>query len=225
VIKHLPWLAHKWFKTCQNTHEHCIREQSRIPSRLIDIGQSHTNDQIRLCTTDIPPDIQYMTLSHCWGQPKFLTLTQSNLESLRKAIDFQGLTKTFQDAVNITRQFGFRYLWIDSLCIIQGGEEDWPVEAGHMSSIYRGSSLNIAATGAQNGHDGLFFSRKVGLVQRVLVKLGVEEDLFAAIDGRLHERCVNQSLYANVRGSFKNAPWLPGPYTLVKTRFSGNAAL
>lgn len=34
------------------------------------------------------------------------------------------LPKTGQDAVFIVRKLGFRYLWVDSLCIIQDDEDD-----------------------------------------------------------------------------------------------------
>jgi Heterokaryon incompatibility protein (HET) len=34
------------------------------------------------------------------------------------------LPKTFQDAVAITQMLNIRYLWIDSLCIIQDDVDD-----------------------------------------------------------------------------------------------------
>lgn len=40
-------------------------------------------------------------------------------------IDMDELPKTFQDAIVITRRLGARYLWIDSLYIIQDSVEDW----------------------------------------------------------------------------------------------------
>ncbi|KAK1502880.1 hypothetical protein CTAM01_04869 [Colletotrichum tamarilloi] len=35
------------------------------------------------------------------------------------------LSKTFQDAVLVTRRLGIKYIWIDSLCIIQDSKLDW----------------------------------------------------------------------------------------------------
>jgi hypothetical protein len=63
-----------------------------------------------------------MTLSRCWGTSSNVqrTITTSeNLEARMAGIDVSTLPKTFQDAVKITRDLGLRYLWIDSLCIIQ----------------------------------------------------------------------------------------------------------
>jgi hypothetical protein len=65
-------------------------------------------------------------------------------------IDAQSLPKTFQDAVVITRQLGIPYLWIDSLCIVQSGDDgkDWRSEALRMGQYYQYSVLTIAATNA-----------------------------------------------------------------------------
>ncbi|KAI1316224.1 heterokaryon incompatibility protein-domain-containing protein [Xylariaceae sp. FL0255] len=53
---------------------------------------------------------------------------------------------TFYDAVRVTRSLGLRYLWIDSLCIIQDDEDDWARESVKMGSIYESAALVIAAS-------------------------------------------------------------------------------
>ncbi|KAL9107667.1 MAG: hypothetical protein Q9227_007474 [Pyrenula ochraceoflavens] len=63
-------------------------------------------------------------------------------------VPVEELTKTFRDAIEITRSFGLEYLWIDSLCIIQDSHSDWEHESMMMSSVYGGSTINIAAAGA-----------------------------------------------------------------------------
>jgi hypothetical protein len=64
------------------------------------------------------------------------------------------LTRTFRDAIHITRFLDLRYLWIDALCIIQLSKLDWQIEAALMSSVYGGSSSNIAVAGATDGTKG-----------------------------------------------------------------------
>ncbi|PMD19341.1 heterokaryon incompatibility, partial [Hyaloscypha hepaticicola] len=66
------------------------------------------------------------------------------------------LPKTFQDAVLITRDLGVRYLWIDSLCIIQDSDEDWEQEAARMSEVYANGYVMLAAHGSENCHGGCF---------------------------------------------------------------------
>lgn len=104
---------------------------------------------------------QYAALSHCWGPPskRPLTTTRGTLQCRLKDISFESLTKTFQDAVTVTRARGLRYLWIDSLCIIQDENSDWLNEASHMGSIYKKSQLTIAAAGASEGSFGCFMER------------------------------------------------------------------
>lgn len=105
-----------------------------------------------------------MTLSHCWGTRVPLTLTSISLDKFFHEIPFVEMPKTFQDAVMITRRLGVRYLWIDSLCIIQGSTEDWKREAAVMGEIYRYSWCNIAATKAQDSSEGCFDRRDIRLV-------------------------------------------------------------
>jgi hypothetical protein len=77
---------------------------------------------------------------------------------MEKAIPIESLPPTFQDAVHITRRLGFKYLWIDSLCIIQDSPEDWNQESGQMAYIYSNSVLTISAEAARDGSFGIFRS-------------------------------------------------------------------
>ena len=54
---------------------------------------------------------------------------------------------------------GFRYIWIDSLCIIQDDTKDWEAEAALMHQYYKLSLLTIAAADASSSEDGLFRDR------------------------------------------------------------------
>lgn len=88
-----------------------------------------------------------------------MKLLCSNLKTFRAGIPWNHLPKTFQDAVLTTRNLGFRYLWIDALCIIQDSKDDWAAEAATMANIYANSALNISATDSHNGDGGLFRRR------------------------------------------------------------------
>jgi hypothetical protein len=46
------------------------------------------------------------------------------------------LPKTFKDAIELTRRLGFQYIWIDALCIIQDGRDDWKRECSLMGEVY-----------------------------------------------------------------------------------------
>jgi hypothetical protein len=49
-----------------------------------------------------------------------------------------------------------RYLWIDSLCILQDNEADWENEAANMGLVYENASYTIAAAVAFDGTMGCF---------------------------------------------------------------------
>lgn len=106
-----------------------------------------------------------MTLSHCWGNAGFLTLRESCINEMKESILWSSLPKTFQDAVTVTMWFKIKYLWIDSLCIIQDSHEDWERESKNMKHIYKNSFLTIAASRAVDAADGLFVDRNPDVVR------------------------------------------------------------
>jgi hypothetical protein len=75
------------------------------------------------------------------------------------------LPKVFQDAIEVVRQARIRYLWIDSLCIIQNCAVDWESESKKMGDIYSNALFNIAATGFEDGCSGLFVERDPHLIE------------------------------------------------------------
>lgn len=165
----------------------------RYPSRLIDLGEATDkndrvrSDEVRLISTagllsnGPVEDRFYVTLSHCWGQAKFTTLTEQNLSQfLGRGIKINTLPRTFRDAIYFARRLSkqVRYLWIDSLCIIQGKSEaqytDWLRESSQMYLIYRNSYCNISATAATDSERGLFFGRKPRELWEDDINLNVE---------------------------------------------------
>ena len=69
----------------------------------------------------------------------------------------------------MARTFGVRYLWIDSLCIIQDSVEDWRKESAAMGQIYRNSLCSIGATGSKNSQGGLFFRKNPSAVEPISI--------------------------------------------------------
>jgi hypothetical protein len=129
----------------------------RMPTRVLDIGDQTS---LRVLVTKGKKE-QYATLSYCWGNPKEHKqpiTTISNLEHREEVLYLTTLSPVFQDAIIITRQLGYRYLWIDSLCIIQDSRDDWVAEAPNMRQYYMGSSANIIAAAAKNPDYGIFDS-------------------------------------------------------------------
>jgi hypothetical protein len=109
--------------------------------------------------------MEYIVLSHCWGKlteerkREFCT-TDDNIKARLEGFSLSTLPKTFRDAVQVTRELGIRYIWIDSLCIIQWNRKDWEHEANRMEGVFASAYCTIAATSAVDSESG-FLKRNV----------------------------------------------------------------
>lgn len=134
-----------------------MKSPATAPKRLLDVGR--VTAPIRLIDTQ-GKLFQYVTLSHCWGSGPTLTATKSNWQKLSHNIPFDTLPPLFQDAIIITRQLGLRYIWIDSLCIIQDSVRDWETESSKMGGIYENSYVTISATKSGDGSARCLLDRR-----------------------------------------------------------------
>lgn len=151
--------AQRWIEDCSTNHVACNAPAttSIYPTRLIDVGE-HGVDNLRLIETAATfASGGYVTLSHCWGSETFLTLQTNNIDAMKSGIQISLLNQTFQDAIEVTRRMVFRYLWIDSLCIIQNEPDlaDWERESVRMGDYYSNAFCNIAATASTSDAKGL----------------------------------------------------------------------
>lgn len=192
--------ADDWFKTCLREHGICHRKSFDIarlggnlpkaPYRRVDSGfqpdgttvpiwsprrivEIVADDHVRLVTTSEKPlGGPYATLSHCWGrQLTFRTLTTDNMIAWGERIPPEELAPTFLHAIKVTARLGIRYLWIDSLCILQKGDgsaEDWKEHTATMLWIYACAILNISADRATRGEEGFLGARNNNYVQPAL---------------------------------------------------------
>ncbi|KAF1841302.1 HET-domain-containing protein, partial [Cucurbitaria berberidis CBS 394.84] len=170
-------LLKAWLDGCTRWHEGvCDRDIRTVDSaplnlRLVDVRNLCV---VKMSKGEVP---EYVALSYMWGSQKMKE--ETGMEPailLRKNIEFdangdemtplrKNLPKTIEDAINLTRMLGYRYLWNDALCIIQDNSlEDKIPDLTNMKVIYSSSSLTIAAAGgahADYGIPGVSVSRKV----------------------------------------------------------------
>jgi hypothetical protein len=157
-------VAKEWLKGCREGHARCNTSviknpRSWLPHRVLDLGdptQPLNSEKLRLLEFN-EEEGSYVCLSHCWGSSSVFTTTKATLRSMLSNIPWPSLPKTFQDAIAVTHKLGLRYLWIDSLCIVQDDVEDWGRESALMEVIYGGSMLTLAATASSDASEGLLF--------------------------------------------------------------------
>lgn len=121
-------------------------------------------------------ETSYLALSHCWGRKPFLVMRKENKRKFKKGVSISSLAPNFRDAMSVARQLGFRYIWIDSLCIIQGSAEDWRREAPTMNRVYRNAFLTIGAMAAPDAHGGLFRNRDPDMVGTCPITISTEDE-------------------------------------------------
>ncbi|KAK5636187.1 hypothetical protein RRF57_011899 [Xylaria bambusicola] len=166
-------LARLWIKDCLQNHDICAtgsshRHVSFVPTRLVD-----TQDPMRpllLTVTDVKA-IEYITLSYVWGQGERFITTKENFKDHQGRIPLESVPKTFAHAFQVTRELGYRYIWIDALCIIQDDQGDLERELAIMGEIYRHATFTVFAEGARDVFAGLFRKRDPYLYQPCVINI------------------------------------------------------
>ena len=147
------WLGRK--DEALHEKESCLFFPQVPDFRLIDLTKQ--------CLVKPPRHVEYCAFSYVWGAAKFMMCTKSNVQELEqkgcllriKAQIPQGI----QDAMKIATEIGFRYLWIDALCIVQDDSHGKTIQISNMDDIYQRSALTIVnASGANAGQaiDGVY---------------------------------------------------------------------
>jgi hypothetical protein len=142
----------EWLQYCDSHHEcYAASERSFAPTRVIDVGMAD----------DVPKLIQphshschYAALSYCWGGDQSVMTERCNVQEFFKQLPISELQQTIKDAILTTRKLGLRFLWIDSLCIIQDSDEDKIQELSTMHEIYANAYVTIVAASAKRCDDG-----------------------------------------------------------------------
>ncbi|CAI6333809.1 unnamed protein product [Periconia digitata] len=151
-----------WISACDHTHPYCVQidPEPYTPKRLVDIDTG-SRDMIRVVNT-AKHGIRgpYATLSHCWGKTRFLVLLPDNEALLMgKGISTSELALNFRESIEVARSIGMKYIWIDSLCIMQGPRGDFVEQGQFMHKVYRSSYCNIVAADSADSEGGLFRER------------------------------------------------------------------
>ncbi|KAK4201373.1 heterokaryon incompatibility protein-domain-containing protein [Triangularia verruculosa] len=149
-------LSRSWLKECQQRHECCREiEAPTLPTRVLDVGTADTKFTTLRVMHSCEARGQYVALSHCWGGKIDTLLTAATMDTFMAALPFDILPANFRDAVTITRKLGIRYLWIDSLCIIQDSREDWEIESKRMAQVYGSATVTISALVSKASAEGI----------------------------------------------------------------------
>jgi len=65
------------------------------------------------------------------------------------------IARTIRDAMGLVKLLDERYLWVDTLCIVQDDEEKKHLELRNMAAIYANASITILAVQGEHANSGL----------------------------------------------------------------------
>ncbi|KAI3317551.1 HET-domain-containing protein [Xylariaceae sp. AK1471] len=180
-LSNISTLVETWMGDCRSNHLECNApdpaiQQPPLPTRVLELDQVDLTGRLRLLHTANATG-KYIALSHSWGGNQPAKTVTSNLAARCTGFPLSELPATFRDAIAVAMKLGIRYIWIDSLCIVQDDSKDWNREAAKMGDVYLHSFLTIAATRATNSEAGFLGSRSFTQTVKLSdVKPGVHDD-------------------------------------------------
>lgn len=163
-----------WHRKCSHNHKECNKTLSKmetidvnnapLPSRCVEFLRDPGSDHLlyRLRETRGLQG-KYIILSHRWNA----TVTKASSttwENYERRVDGlpgstcveeksgsgwtlgQELNDLFIDIGTLAVSLDIKYVWIDSICIVQQDTTDWKNEAAMMAAYYQNAWLTVAAT-------------------------------------------------------------------------------
>lgn len=149
-----------WRRECETTHQHCPKDRLvLLPRRVVDVGSSVVSCDPRLYISKEGEEGSYAALSYCWGGQQYFTTTVHTLDAMVQGIPVDFLPRTIFDVIKVARKLGIRFLWVDSLCIIQDSVDDKLQQISKMGEIFKNATITIAAANATRVTDGFLSDR------------------------------------------------------------------
>ncbi|ORY09991.1 heterokaryon incompatibility protein-domain-containing protein, partial [Clohesyomyces aquaticus] len=136
-------LVKSWIRECFQNHSGCSSgyHGPAVGMKVIDC------ERRKLAKHE--PGQRYLALSYVWGpsKPEGLIATPENI--------FNKSPRVIRDAIHVTRELGYRYLWVDRYCINQAGGKEKTDQLEQMDLIYENADLTIVAGSGQDDRHGL----------------------------------------------------------------------
>ncbi|KAJ5055694.1 hypothetical protein J3E72DRAFT_227946 [Bipolaris maydis] len=144
-------IAKTWLDNCLCTHSACRHLSSGystdLPRRLIDIlPEGQASNYVRIVESESLEEqmqhVQYVALSHVWSDTEPL-LSSNSQSKMQSELVLEALPSAVRNAISEVQRLGFRYCWLDSLCVLQDSDQEKEQECTNMSSIFRNAVLTV----------------------------------------------------------------------------------
>lgn len=158
-------MVRNWLKICEIWHgDDCNQvEMLDTPIHPADeIPDFRVIDVVDNCLVRGDINCTYAALSYVWGRAKVLCTLEGNVEKLEQSGSLNlpefrhQIPWTIRDAMQATREIGLRYLWVDSLCIVQDDSSGHKAHAiSKMDLVYGMAFVTIIAATGDSANAGL----------------------------------------------------------------------
>ena len=155
-----------WLHRCTQNHTACSKTisgesidhaKAQLPTRCLKIDTLSSGVIKAHLEETFGRSGRYIVLSHHWSpETESSKTTMRNYEDRKSGKQFD-LPQIFEDTLVVAQKLGISYVWIDSICIIQDGNE-WESECLKIADYYQQSTLMIAAA-INTESSGLALSR------------------------------------------------------------------
>ncbi|EYB23189.1 hypothetical protein FG05_30587 [Fusarium graminearum] len=149
-------LISKWLNDCDHNHgPRCNhprpgkRISNEVPLTFIDVNQQ--------CLVRATSNDTYFALSYTWGRVDMCMTLQDNCASreVPGALCIVPFPKTIRDAIKFVASLGYRFLWIDAVCIIQDDPASKAENIPNMDIIYGRAFATVVALSGSDADAGL----------------------------------------------------------------------
>jgi len=151
-------LPRRWKALCDESHSGMCKSSFETisavrPAWLIDTWME--------CLVPFSDQQSYVALSYVWGQVEQHRTLSSELDvlqrpySLHRDSETTSLPDTIHDAIRWVQVLDERFLWVDSICIVDDDPSHKHAELDRMSGIYANASVTIVAAQGDDPTYGL----------------------------------------------------------------------
>lgn len=160
--------VHRWISACHQKHggvggdcRPALVDLAMLPrtgGRQLDFRVIDVN---AMCIIYAPPRCRYIALSYMWGTRKKnrLVLTTRNEDTLMQPGALtntrDSIPNTILDAISVVQKLRGRYLWVDSLCLLQDDSDELQDCVAIMNLFYETAILTIVAGDGEDAWAGL----------------------------------------------------------------------
>ena len=145
-------LLRKWYDLCAQTHRKICAINSKEYPEMLTVIDCRTRRII-----GAPPSCSYVALSYVWGKQQSTTFSSSVISGKNtghRTLSSDTIPSVISDAMIVTLELGWQYLWVDRYCIGQNDEEKH-FQINQMDKVYLCAVITVVAAAGESANYGL----------------------------------------------------------------------